>query len=157
MPMPWTTRQPMRKGTDWASPAATDPSTKTTIALWTSTFLLKRSASLPQIGVLTVVASREAVMTHVYCRWLPASLPMIVGSAVETIVDEMRAVKRAAMRPVMARRISLCVICPGTETARCSRPGLGVDGVVVVVSVSVMRAPSCSRAGSGSGSGADLG
>lgn len=34
-------------------------------AIWTSSFLLKRSESLPQSGVVAVMASSEAVTTHV--------------------------------------------------------------------------------------------
>ena len=75
------------------------------MASCTSSFLLNRSDSLPQMGVLTVVASRAAVMTHVYCRWVPCRSPMMVGSAVATMVELTRAVKRAASRPVMASRI----------------------------------------------------
>lgn len=33
---------------------------------WISSFLLNRSDSLPQIGVVAVTASREAVTTQVY-------------------------------------------------------------------------------------------
>ena len=47
------------------SPATADASTKITRASWTRTFLEYRSASLPQIGVDTVVASSDAVTTHV--------------------------------------------------------------------------------------------
>jgi uncharacterized membrane protein len=39
--------------------------TKITIATWTSSFLLNRSASLPQIGVVAVVVSSVAVTTQV--------------------------------------------------------------------------------------------
>ena len=106
MPMPWTTRQAMRNGTLWAMPAATEPRTNTTVALWTSTFLLNRSASLPQMGVVTVVARSEAVMIQVYWLWVPCRSPMIVGSAVATMVEHSIAVNSAASRPVMAWRIS---------------------------------------------------
>ncbi len=48
-----------------AMPATTDPMTKTTRAIWTSAFLLTRSASLPHRGVDAVIASSEAVTTQV--------------------------------------------------------------------------------------------
>ena len=48
-----------------ASPARIEPTTKITSASWTSTFLLNRSASLPQIGVEAVVVSRVATTTQV--------------------------------------------------------------------------------------------
>ena len=45
-----------------------------TMAIWTSSFLLNRSASLPQIGVVAVAVSRVAVTTQVYWVWLPFSV-----------------------------------------------------------------------------------
>ena len=48
-----------------ASPAASEPATKMTRADWTRSFLLKRSASLPQIGVDAVMVSRVATTTQV--------------------------------------------------------------------------------------------
>src|SRR6476660_2008481 len=112
IPRPCTTRHPMRKGTEWARPAATEPATKTSSESWTSSFLLNRSDNLPQIGVLTVVASRLAVMTQVYWRWVPWRSPMIVGRAVETIVLLSMAVNRPASSPVIASRIWRWVISP---------------------------------------------
>lgn len=47
------------------SPAADEPSTKTTRANWISSFLEKRSASLPHSGVDAVIASSDAVTTQV--------------------------------------------------------------------------------------------
>ena len=47
---------------------------KMTIAIWISSFLLNRSASLPQIGVEAVEASRVAVTTQVYWLWVPRRL-----------------------------------------------------------------------------------
>ena len=76
------------------------------MASWTSSFLLNRSESLPQIGVVMVSASSEAVMTQVYWRWVPCRSDMIVGRAVDTIVVLSRAVNSAASRPVMTSRIS---------------------------------------------------
>ncbi len=46
-------------------PASADPSTKVPRASWMSSLRLKRSANLPQSGVLTVVASSVAVTTQV--------------------------------------------------------------------------------------------
>ncbi len=48
-----------------ARPAMTEPMTKTTRAVWTSAFLLNRSASLPHSGVDAVIVSSEAVTTQV--------------------------------------------------------------------------------------------
>ena len=45
-----------------------------TSAIWTSSFLLNRSESLPQIGVVAVIASSEAVTTQVY-----AALAAVAG------------------------------------------------------------------------------
>ena len=118
MPRPWTTRIASRKGTVWAKPAATEPATKIKIDTWTSRFLSNRSASLPQIGVDTVVASRAAVITQVYCRWVPARSPMIVGRATETIVEDSMAVNSAASRPVIASRICLWFIGAGSAARR---------------------------------------
>ena len=64
-PMPCIARQPISSPIEPASPAPTDPTTKMAIAIWTSSFLLNRSASLPQIGVDAVVVRRVAVTTHV--------------------------------------------------------------------------------------------
>ena len=47
-------------------PASIEPTMKMTIESWISSFLLNRSASLPQIGVEAVEASRVAVTTQVY-------------------------------------------------------------------------------------------
>ena len=63
--MPCTARQPIRVSTEPAIPAPIEPTMKITMASWTSRFLLTRSDSLPQTGVLTVVASRVAVTTQV--------------------------------------------------------------------------------------------
>ena len=95
MPMPWMTRAASSIGTLCAKPAITEPMTKMTIALWTSTFLLNRSASLPQIGVDAALASSAVVMTQAYAVCDPFRSPMIVGSAVATIV---RAQQRGEQR-----------------------------------------------------------
>ena len=67
MPRPWTTRVGEQEGHGLreAGGDRTD-ARRSTIATWTSRFLSNRSASLPQIGVDTVVASRAAVITQVY-------------------------------------------------------------------------------------------
>ena len=64
IPIPWTTRAARRIGTLCAKPAMIEPTTKMMIALWTSIFLLKMSASLPQIGVDAALASRAVVITQ---------------------------------------------------------------------------------------------
>ena len=133
MPRPWTTRQAMRNGTVCDMPAAADPITKTTMESCTSSFLLNRSESLPQIGVLTVVASSEAVMTQVYWRWVPCRSPMIVGSAVETMVELSSAVNSAAMRPVIASRIWRCDI---SAWGGAPRGGVTLRGSATVVLIS---------------------
>lgn len=128
MPMPWTTRQTMRNPTDCDSPAATEPATKTSSDSCTSIFLLNRSESLPQMGVLTVVASRAAVMTQVYCRCVPCRSPMIVGSAVATMVLLSMTTNSPARRPVMASRIWRWVISPAAGAALATRvPGAVAD------------------------------
>lgn len=105
MPTPWMTRAVSRSGTLCANPAITEPMTKMTIALWTRTFLLNRSESLPQMGVEAALASNALVMTQAYAVCVPLRSPMIVGRAVETMVVLSKAVKRAASRPVRASRI----------------------------------------------------
>ena len=45
--------------------AISEPTEKMTSAVCTSTFLLNRSASLPQIGVVAVIVSRVATTTQV--------------------------------------------------------------------------------------------
>ena len=46
-------------------PATREPTEKITSAVCTSSFLLKRSASLPQIGVVAVMVSSVATSTQV--------------------------------------------------------------------------------------------
>ncbi len=46
-------------------PATTEPTMKMTRAVWTSVFLLTRSASLPHRGVDAVIDSSAAVTTQV--------------------------------------------------------------------------------------------
>ena len=49
-PRPWSTRQAMSVSTDCESPASIEPTMKMMMASWSSSFLLNRSESLPQIG-----------------------------------------------------------------------------------------------------------
>ena len=88
----------------WLSPAIAEPATKITIAIWISSFLLNRSASLPQTGVVAVAVSRVAVTTQVYWVCEPRSAPMICGSAVETTVLDSSATNRTSSRPESASR-----------------------------------------------------
>lgn len=116
MPMPWMTRAVSRIGTLCAKPAITEPMTKMTIALWTRTFLLNRSASLPQMGVEAALASNALVMTQAYAVCVPFRSPIIVGRAVATIVLLSSAVNSAASRPVRASRIWRCVMAVVSST-----------------------------------------
>ena len=65
MPRPWTTRAAISVSMLGASIANTEPIEKMTSALCTSSFLENRSASLPQMGVVAVMASSVATTTHV--------------------------------------------------------------------------------------------
>ncbi len=82
-----------------------------------SSFLLVRSASLPQIGVVAVVASRVAVTTQVYAAWDPFSSVMIRGSALETTVPERIAMNMPSSSPERALRICRWVIAIGAGSA----------------------------------------
>src|SRR3954447_11735930 len=115
MPTPWITRNPISMPIDWHRPLSAEPTTKTTMAAWTRNFLLNRAASLPQIGVVAVAASREAVTTQVYCDWVPSSFEVIVGSALETMVELSSPTNRARSRPLSASSVSLLLI--GASTA----------------------------------------
>ena len=64
-PRPWITRTAMRVVVSWAKPAIAVPTTNRPIAVMSSALRFTRSASLPQIGVETAMASRLAVMTQV--------------------------------------------------------------------------------------------
>ena len=94
----------------WANPLSIEPTTKITIATWTSVFLLNRSASLPQIGVVAVAVSSVAVTTQVYCVCVPFSEPMIRGSAVETTVELIIATNSASSRPDSDSSTCRCAI-----------------------------------------------
>ena len=82
-----------------AKPAISDPMEKMTSADCTSTFLLNRSASLPQIGVVAVIASRVATTTQVYPVWLPWRSVTMAGSALDTTVLDSMATNIARRRP----------------------------------------------------------
>ena len=64
-PRPCTTRAPISTSIDGAKPAMSEPIEKMTRAVCTSSFLSKRSANLPQIGVVAVIASMVATTTQV--------------------------------------------------------------------------------------------
>src|SRR4051794_15107155 len=110
MPTPWMTRKAISMPIDWDRPDNAEPMTNTTMAACTSSFLLYRSASLPQIGVVAVAASREAVITQVYWDWVPSSFEVIVGRALETIVELSRPTNSARSRPLSASRVSRLLI-----------------------------------------------
>src|SRR3954451_11545464 len=66
------------------------------------------------------MASREAVTTQVYWVWVPSRSPMIVGSAVETIVVLTMATNSADMRPMRTSTISLWLISPVVPVEACA-------------------------------------
>ena len=118
MATPWITRAVSSSGMVSDRPAMTEPATNTTMLSWTSSFLSKRSASLPQMGVVAALASSAAVMTQAKSVWVPLSSDMMVGSAFATMVLLRMAVKKAARSPVRASMIWRC------DIAGC---GSGVD------------------------------
>src|SRR3954447_3528400 len=122
MPTPWMTRKPISMPIDWDRPLSAEPTTNTTMDVWTSSFLLNRSDSLPQIGVVAVAASSEAVTTQVYCDWVPSSLEVIVGSALETIVELSRPTNSASSRPLSASSVSRLVIGAAAAAAAAGGP-----------------------------------
>src|SRR5664279_3661617 len=103
---PCTTRMAINCGTDWENPASTEAITNMMIEIWTRTFLLTRSESLPHTGVDTVIASNDEVTTQVYWVCDPCRSAMMVGSAFETMVELRIAVNSAANRPNKISRIS---------------------------------------------------
>src|SRR6476620_8682771 len=105
MATPWMTRAVSSRGMVADRPAMTEPATKITMLSWTRTFLLKRSASFPQMGVVAALASSAAVMTQAKSVCVPLSSDMMVGSALATMVLLRMAVKNAARRPVRASMI----------------------------------------------------
>ncbi len=96
------TRKPISMSTEVESPARTEPRVNRNSAPWTSSFLLTRSANLPQMGVVAVDASRVAVMTQVYWSWVPCRSVMIVGRALDTTVDDRNATNMPSRRPMRA-------------------------------------------------------
>ena len=54
---------------------------------------------MPQIGVDAVIASSDAVTTHVYCACVPPRSARIRGRALDTIVEDRIATNRAMSRP----------------------------------------------------------
>jgi hypothetical protein len=100
-----------------AKPARIEPTTKIEMDSWTSSFLLMRSASLPQMGVLAVAASRIVVMTQVYWLWLPSRSAMMRGSALATMVPESIDTNIASRSPDIDSSTSRCVISTATGAA----------------------------------------
>src|SRR6478735_7727663 len=89
------------------------------------------------------MASSEAVTTQVYCVCVPSRSPMIVGSAVETIVVLTIATKSADMSPMRTSTISLWDIsacCGRVPTVVVSDMGVlaGVTGGFVQVDGEVL-------------------
>ncbi len=105
-PMPCTARKAISVPGSCAKPEATEATTKMASASCTSSFRSSMSASLPQIGVLTVVASRVAVMIQVKVAWSPPSSVTMTGSEVDTTVVERIATSMPARSPEMASRTS---------------------------------------------------
>ena len=101
-PMPWMTRTAMSMFVSVEKPAMTVPTVKRMSESWMRILRSTRSASFPQIGVETAVARRLAVMTHVYCDWVPPRSAMMTGIEVETTVPESTATNMPTMRPEMA-------------------------------------------------------
>src|SRR3954465_14260827 len=82
----------------------------------TSSFLLNRSASLPQIGVVAVIASSVATTTQVYPVWLPLRSVTMRGSALVTTVLDSIATNIASSSPESASSTSRCDIWPQAST-----------------------------------------
>src|SRR3954453_19592711 len=138
-PRPCSTRQAMSASTDCDRPANIEPTMKTTIESWISSFLLNRSASLPQIGVEAVEDSSVAVTTHVYWPCVPCRSVMIVSRALATTVEDRNATNIASNIPERASRTCRWVICPCCSTgatpvaAAGSDPGTGCSRVLLTV------------------------
>ena len=81
-----------------------------TIAIWMSSLRLKRSASLPQIGVEIAWSSSVAVTTHVKAVWSPPRSWMMTGSDVETTVEASIDTNMPSRRPERAVSTSRCVM-----------------------------------------------
>ena len=108
MPTPWITRATTSMVMDPARPAAAEPITKIAMAMSSSFFLSKRSASLPHMGVVTALANRVPVTVQDSAVWSPPRSAMMTGSAVPMMVRVTMAMKNAARMPVNARRTSRC-------------------------------------------------
>ncbi|MDQ0649137.1 hypothetical protein QFZ53_003333 [Microbacterium natoriense] len=122
-PMPWITRTAISMLVSVEKPAITVPTVKMTSESCTRILRSTRSASLPQIGVETAVASRLAVMTQVYWDWVPPRSAMMTGIEVDTTVPESTATNIPTMRPEIA-----------VKTSRAERAvSRGVEEVVVTV------------------------
>ena len=117
IPTPWITRATTSIVMDPARPAAAEPITKIAIAISSSFFLSKRSASLPHTGVVTALASRVPVTVQDRAVWSPPRSAMMTGSAVPMMVRVTMAMKNAARMPVNARRTSRC----SWSLVRCAR------------------------------------
>src|SRR4051812_16738833 len=132
-PRPCSTRQAMSVSAECARPASIEPVMKTTIASWMSSFLLNRSASLPQMGVDAVEASSVAVTTHVYWLCVPCRSVMMVGKAFETTVEDRNATNIASIIPERASRIWRCVMRPCCSTGACAATVMLKDSPVFSV------------------------
>jgi hypothetical protein len=144
MPMPWKARAAISCSVFCASPLIIEPITKIVIATWTSVFLLNRSASLPQTGVVAVAVSSVAVTTHVYCVCVPFSEPMISGSAVATTVELIIATNSAMSRPDSDSSTCRCAIFASVRAARAAASGAVSVAASASVSVAASVAvPSC--------------
>src|SRR5690606_17673048 len=100
------TRTAMSMFVSVENPAITVPAVKRMSDSWTRILRSMRSASFPQIGVETAVASRLAVITHVYWDCVPPRSAMMTGSEVETTVPERTATNMPTMRPEIAVKTS---------------------------------------------------
>src|SRR4051812_1253677 len=134
-PRPWTARKPISWPVFCDSPAMADPTTKMTRLSWSRNLRSTRSANLPQMGVLTVMASRVEVTTQVYDDSLPPRSPMIRGSDVDTTVLDKIATSMPSRRPDMASSTSRCVIV--TVPSGCVAVG-AVCGFDTVIQVPVL-------------------
>src|SRR5438128_7396711 len=92
---------------------------------WISSLRSKRSASLPQIGVLAVSASSVEVTTQVYADWPPPRSEMIRGSEVDTTVLARMVTNRPSSRPDMASSTWRWVM-----TGRSVTSGMGIPSLV---------------------------
>ncbi|MBB2743637.1 UNVERIFIED_ORG: hypothetical protein FHR35_003473 [Microbispora rosea subsp. rosea] len=128
MPRPWTARKAISIGVFWAKPQANEATRKMPMATSISSFLLNRSASLPQIGVEAVVVSSAAVTTQVYCDWVPFSAPMIWGSATDTIVLLIIAMNRTRSRPLSASSTCRWLFGPASGSVGALTRSLQSDG-----------------------------